>query len=185
MFAEPEANIAQLGLRENEVVADFGAGSGAYSIAAAKALHGTGRVYAVEIQKDLLTRMQNTARSSGLGNVDVVWGNIEKRGGTKLHENSIDVVILSNVLFQTDEKKITLEEARRVLRPGGRLFLVDWTASFGNLGPVPEHIFTEVAARTIAGEAGFLFDKVINAGNYHYGLIFRKGGIVATDVHDS
>jgi ubiquinone/menaquinone biosynthesis C-methylase UbiE len=185
MFAEPDANIAQLGLQENEVVADFGAGSGAYTVAAAKALHGTGRVYAVEIQKDLLTRMQNTARSSALGNIQVVWGNIEKRGGTKLPDNSLDVVILSNVLFQTDDKKATFEEVRRVLRPGGRLLLVDWTASFGNLGPVPDHIFTEVAARALAAEAVFLFDKVINAGNYHYGLIFRKGGMVAPETRMS
>ena len=92
MFADPAANIAQLQLATNEVVADFGAGGGAYTIAAAQALKGTGRVYAIEVQKELLTRIQNTARDQHLGNVDIIWGDFEKRGGAKLHDGTVDVV---------------------------------------------------------------------------------------------
>ncbi len=176
MFSEPAANVAQLLLQPNETVADLGAGSGAYTIECAKSLKGTGRVYAIEIQKDLLTRIQNSAKDAHLGNVAVIWGHLEKRGGTKLTDNMVDVAILSNVLFQTEDKDTVLEETRRILRPGGRLLFIDWIASFGNLGPHADQVFPEDAARKLLEKHGFLFDKAINAGSYHYGLICRKGG---------
>jgi ubiquinone/menaquinone biosynthesis C-methylase UbiE len=124
MFSAPEKNIEQLGLKANEIVADFGAGSGAYTIAAAKALKGTGKVYAVEVQKELLTTIENACRDAHLSNVGYIWGDIEKSGGSKLRESSVDVVIVSNVLFQASEKKAVLDEARRVLRHGGRLVVI-------------------------------------------------------------
>jgi len=174
MFSVPEKNIEQLHLADGQVVADFGAGSGAYTLAAAKAMHGTGKVFAIEVQKDLLTRLQNSCAHEHLGNVSFIWGDIEKIGGTKLHDGSCDLVILSNILFQVPDKVAPIEEARRVLRPGGLLLVVDWTGSFNNMGPTKEQVFPETEARKIAGESGFIFDRSINAGNYHYGFIVRK-----------
>ncbi len=174
MFSAPEKNIEQLQLADNQTVADFGAGSGAYTIAAAKAMHGTGKVYAIEVQKDLLTRLQNTCTEQGLGNVSFIWGNLEKPGGTKIQDGACDAVIVSNLLFQAPDKKAIMEEAKRVLHPGGILLLIDWTASFNNMGPTPEQVFPEAEARTLAEKLGFLFDRSLNAGNFHYGLLLRK-----------
>ena len=74
MFSAPEKNIEQLHLSHNQIVADFGAGSGAYTIAAAAALEGTGNVYAIDVQKDLLTRLENTCREAHIGNVSFPLG---------------------------------------------------------------------------------------------------------------
>ncbi|HSE35568.1 MAG TPA: methyltransferase domain-containing protein [Candidatus Paceibacterota bacterium] len=175
MFSEPENNIAQLGLREGEIVADFGAGAGAYSIAAAKALRGTGRVYAIEVQKDLLSRLRNTAKEERLGNIEYLWGNLEKMGGTKLRDGSCDVVIVSNVLFQTPDKKAVINEAKRILHHGGRLLVVDWSGSFNSMGPTKSEVIDEHAARDLIDPMGFSFERAINAGNFHYGLVYRKG----------
>lgn len=175
MFSAPEKNIGQLELKPNELVADFGAGSGAYTIAAAKALKGTGKVYAIDVQKDLLDRLEKTCRDAHIGNVAYLWANIEKPGGTKLRDQAVDVVIISNVLFQAPDKRSLVDEARRVLRQGGRLLVVDWTASFGNMGPTQEQVFSETAARELIESMNFTFQRAINAGNYHYGLIFTKG----------
>lgn len=175
MFSAPEKNIEQLHLEHNQTVVDFGAGSGAYTIAAAIALEGTGNVYAVDVQKDLLTRLENTCRDSHLGNVSFIWGDLEKLGGTKLADQSVDAAIISNVLFQTDDKKGVISEARRVLKQGGKLLVVDWTASFNNLGPDPDQVFPELEARKLVESLNFTFDHSINAGNFHYGLLFKKG----------
>lgn len=177
MFSEPAANVAQLALQPNEIVADLGAGSGAYTLEAAKALKGTGRVYAIEIQKELLTRIQNSAKEAHLGNVQAVWGHIEERGGTKVADASVDVVILSNVLFQTDDKSKVVDEVSRIIRPGGRVLVIDWSGSFGSMGPHPDHIFTEVECRALFEKAGYLLDRPISPGNYHWGLLYRKGGM--------
>ena len=175
MFSAPEKNVEQLELQANQIVADFGAGSGAYTIAAAKILNGTGKVYAIDVQQDLLTRLENTCKEQHLGNVAYIWGNLEKLGGTKMRDASCDVVIVSNILFQAPDKKTIIEEARRILRQGGKLLIIDWTASFNSMGPTKEQVFPEQEARMLVESSNFSFDKAINAGNFHYGLLFRKG----------
>jgi len=180
MFSVPEKNIEDLKLAKNQIVADFGAGSGAYTLAAAKALRGTGNVYAIDVQKDLLTRLEKSCREAHLGNVSFVWGNIEEMGGTKLRDLSVDVVIVSNVLFQTPNKKTVLEEAKRILRPGGVLLFIDWSGSFNSMGPTPEQVFPELKARELIESLGFSFDRMMNAGNYHYGFVFTKGPLPQT-----
>ena len=105
MFSDPQKNIEQCGIQAGMEIADLGAGSGFYTIAAAKALIATGRVYAVDAQKDLLTKIKNNAISQGLYNVEVIWGDIEKPNGTHLRESSIDLALLSNILFQLDDKQ--------------------------------------------------------------------------------
>lgn len=175
MFSIPEKNIEELGLVANQTVADFGAGTGAYTLAAAKALNGTGKVYAVDVQKDLLERLRKICQEQHVGNVSFVWGNLEISGGTKLRDQSVDVVMLSNVLFQCVDKKTVLEEVKRVLTPRGRLLLVEWKGSFNNMGPTPEQVFLELEAHKLTESLGLSFERSVNAGNYHYGLIFTKG----------
>jgi ubiquinone/menaquinone biosynthesis C-methylase UbiE len=183
MFSAPEKNIEQLNLAEHQIVADFGAGSGAYTLAVAAALKGSGKVYAIDVQKDLLTRLASTCKDAHIGNVSFIWGDLEKLGGTKLREQSVDVVIISNVLFQAEDKRVLIDEARRILKQGGTLLVIDWTASFGNLGPEPQQVFHEIDARKLVESLNFSFDRVINAGNFHYGLVFRKGLFVTPAAH--
>ena len=175
MFSAPEKNIDQLNIPDNSIIADFGAGSGAYTIAAAKKMHSTGKVYAIDVQKDLLTRLENTCREQHVGNVGFIWGNLEEYGGTKLADNSVDIVILSNVLFQTPDKKTVIEEVKRVLHQGGMFLLIDWTGSFNSMGPTKEQVFPELEARKLVESLNFTFDRSIDAGNFHYGSVFRKG----------
>jgi precorrin-6B methylase 2 len=76
----------ELGVDLGMKVVDLGAGSGFYTIEAAKLVRSGGRVYAVDVQQDLLAKLKNSAALAGLRNIEVVWGNIEKIGGTKLRE---------------------------------------------------------------------------------------------------
>ncbi len=182
MFSAPEKNIEQLQLAPNQIVADFGAGSGAYTIAAAQAMNGTGKVYAIEVQKNLLTTLQNTCTAAHLNNVAYIWGNIELPGGSKLGDNSCDVVIVSNVLFQAPDKRSLLMEARRVLRPNGKILLIDWTASFNNMGPTQDQIVSEAEAKKLAESCRMDVKRTIDAGNYHYGLILEKSSTLQTQT---
>jgi ubiquinone/menaquinone biosynthesis C-methylase UbiE len=175
MFSAPEKNIEQLRLQPNQVIADFGAGSGAYTIAAAKALKGTGKVFAIDVQKDLLTRLENACREQHLSNVGFIWANLEQAGGAKLSDQSVDIAFVSNVLFQADDKKVLLEEVKRVLKNNGLLLIIDWTSSFNGMGPTKEQVFPEIEARKLVESLNFTFDRSIDAGNFHYGMLFRKG----------
>ena len=173
-FTNPEDNIVALGIHEGMVVADLGAGIGAYTIPLAEKVGDTGRVYAVEVQKDFLTNIKNAVASRGLKNVELLWGNIENLGGTKIKDSAVDAVIISNVLFQAESKEGLIREARRILKTGGKLLIVDWSDSFNNLGPSPKMVVTKDAARALCESEGFVLKKEIPAGEHHYGLIMLK-----------
>lgn len=154
-------------------VADFGSGSGAYVLAAARAVGRTGRVYAVDVQKDLLTRIQHNALQEKIDWVDIVWGDFETPGGTKLKDKSIDLVIMSNVLFQIDHAPRAFGEALRVLKQGGRLAVIDWTDSFGGMGPEAKRVVTKEKTIGHALTAGFTLMREFPAGAHHYGILLK------------
>lgn len=174
MFSDPVKNIDQCGIQAGMEIADFGSGSGHYTLAAAKALVSTGRVYAVDVNKDLLTKLKNQAVKEGLYNVEVIWGDIEKTGGTKLRDATIDLVFLSNILFQIEDKDALIKEVKRVLKTGGRVLVVDWADSFGGIGPQPKMVINKTSAAEMFDKAGFHLDREFDAGSHHYGYIFKK-----------
>ena len=175
MFADPNNIVKQMGIFEGMRVADFGSGSGNYSLAMAKLVGDSGRVYAVDIQGDLLKKVKNLSRTEHPGNIEVIRGDIEKIGGTKLKDNVIDAVLLSNVLFQLDEKGKTVKEAHRIVKSKGRVVVIDWSDSFGGIGPQPQFVVTKERAKELFENGGFVYDRDIDAGSHHYGMIFKKG----------
>ncbi len=174
MFSDPESNIQQFGLSAGMQVADFGSGSGFYSLALARTVAPSGKVYAVDIQKDLLQKLKNGARENHLSNIDIIWGDLEHLGGTKLRENSIDAVVIANLFFQIENKDGLCLEARRVLRANGRVLVVDWEASFAGIGPLEKDVIPKIKMTSLFHDHGFILDREIQAGAHHYGLIFRK-----------
>jgi ubiquinone/menaquinone biosynthesis C-methylase UbiE len=174
MFSDPENNVKQFALSPGMMVADFGAGSGFYSFAASKAVAPDGRVFAIDIQKDLLEKLKNGARQNHLSNIDIVWADLEHLGGTKMRENSIDAVLACNIFFQVKNKDSFCLEIKRILRPNGRVLVVDWAGSFGGIGPVEADIISKMQMTSFFQDHGFNLDREISAGSEHYGLIFRK-----------
>jgi ubiquinone/menaquinone biosynthesis C-methylase UbiE len=174
MFSDPENNINQFGLAPGMQVADFGSGSGFYSMAAARAVAPIGKVFAVDIQKDLLEKLKNGAKQNHLNNIDIIWGDLEHLGGTKLRENSLDAVMVCNLLFQIENKDALCLEAKRILRPNGRVLVIDWAGSFGGIGPLEKDVVTKIRMTDFFQDHGFVLDREIAAGAEHYGLVFRK-----------
>jgi ubiquinone/menaquinone biosynthesis C-methylase UbiE len=174
MFSDPKNNIERLGLSDGMIVADLGSGSGFYAIEAGRAVAPTGRVYAVDVQKDLLERLQKDARKVGVRNIEIMTGDLEKLGGSRMRDMFCDVVIASNVLFMLEDKKTFLNEVKRILKSKGRFLIIDWSASFSGMGPHHDHVLYKDDAMKLALASGFVFDREIDAGAHHYGIIFRK-----------
>ena len=173
-FAIPENVAKDFGLLAGEEIAEFGSSIGPYALICAKIVGPSGKVYAIDVQKDLLEHLRHDAERQGLKNIDYIWGDIEEIGGAKLKDNLVDVVLMASVFFQLEDKNGAISEAKRLLRPGGRLILVDWTDSFGGLGPRPEAVFSTETADSLLTTNGFAKIKSFTAGDHHYGLIFKK-----------
>lgn len=173
-FTDPESNIRELGVYEGQTVIDLGAGTGAYTVLLAERVGESGRVYAVEVQKEFLTNIKNAAVDRGLKNVEVIWGDIERLGGTKVKDDIADAAVVSNVLFQAEDKMGLLREVKRILKPQGKLLIVDWKDSFGNLGPTSDAVVSATVAQELAEKEGFVLKKTFDAGVHHYGLVLYK-----------
>ncbi len=173
-FAHPPRNVAAMEIEPGMIVADFGAGSGAYVLSIAERLAHAGHVYAIDIQQDLLRRIKNESHKRGYKNVEIVWSDVERDHGSKLADGYVDRVLISNLLFQLDNKHAALIEAKRILKPNGLLIIVDWTESFGGLGPHKHHVVNRAAAERLAEVAGFEFVRDFEAGAHHYGLVFKN-----------
>lgn len=173
MFLNPDDTIKRLLIHEDWHIADLGAGSGAYTLAAAKYVP-IGKVYAIDINRQILPFIKAKVLAHGHENIEVVWGDIDQLGGTNVGDASMDAVILANTFFQVGDKNSAVQEINRILKPGGRVLFIDWAGSFGNLGPREEDVILPVAAKSIFEKFGFVFKEDVPAGDYHYGMIFNK-----------
>ena len=173
-FCNPVRNVMHLGLLPGHRVADFGAGAGHHTLEAATYIGTMGRVYAVDIQRELLQRLVNAARAQALENVEIVTGDLEEAGGSGLASASVNAVIAANILFQLEKREALAAEVARVLREGGKALVIDWKDSYNNIGPQADDVVEKSIARSLFEQAGLSLVKEIPAGDHHYGFLFRK-----------
>lgn len=174
MFSDPISNIQQFHIDPGMSVADLGSGVGFYTMLLSEIVGPSGSVYAVDVQKELLDKLNIEANNKGLKNIKYIWGDLDESGGTKIRDHSVDRVLASNVLFQVEKPESFINEISRILkRKTGKVLLIDWADSFGGMGPTPGSVVKPDVARTMFENAGFIFEKDINAGDHHYGLIFK------------
>lgn len=171
-FSSPQENVLQLGLREGMKVGDLGAGTGHYARAAAAIVGHSGKVYAIDVQEDVLKHLRLNTHERHSRVIETVWGDIEKPGGTHLRDASLDALILANVLFQVENRYALLAEVKRILKSGGKLMLVDWAGSYGGVGPAHEKVVSERDAEEFFINGGFHKVKSFRGGPHHYGIIF-------------
>lgn len=172
---EPERIVRYFELHSGDHVAEFGSGHGYFVIAMAKAVGGDGKVYAIDIQKATLDIIRARAKLDHLLNIETVWSDLEVLGGSKIKDGFLEFVLISNVLFQADNKSVLLQEAWRVLRIGGRVAVIEWANDKETtLGPPPSMRLGKDAVKSLATDVGFGLDREFEAGTHHYGLLFVK-----------
>lgn len=173
-FVDPAAMIRKLDIVPGTTVADFGCGAGYFTFEAAKAVGAEGRVYALDILPAALEAVMSRMKVLGLSNVETKRVNLEKIGGSGLLPESVDWVILKDMLFQNDNKEVILQEIFRVLKPAGKVFLMEWTPGDVPMGPEEGMRVSEEDTRTLIEKIGLHPEQSIPAGDFHYALIARK-----------
>ena len=173
-FMNPDKIVSEFGIKEGMMIADFGSGAGYFTILLAKRVGADGKIFALDIQESALDNVRVKAKAAGLENVETIRSNLEVLGSSGLADNSQDIVLLANILFQSEQKAEIIKEAVRVLKDGGFLVVIDWKRAAGGFGP-PDNLRTdEIAMRSLVLGEGLVFENDIDAGQFHYGLKFRK-----------
>ena len=170
-FLEPEKIMNQIPLEDYFLVADFGSGSGGFTIPIASRVP-RGLVYAFDIQEDSLSALKGDASLSGLSNIKVAKCNLEEPNSTGIPDGSLDLVMIANTLFQMDHDEAVMKEAARIIKPGGKVIVIDWK-TYVPFGPDNKRISLE-EVRSIARRIDLKLFQEIDAGTYHWGAIFVK-----------
>ena len=173
-FLHPERVISNFNIKSGSMAADFGAGAGFFSLPLARTVGDQGKVFAIDIQKDALALIASKARMEHLLNLEVVWGDLEIPNGSRLPDASIDFVIISNILFQVEQKGAIFQEAYRVIKPGGKCAVIEWDEIQFPGGPSAEMRIPKRLVQSLANSVRFIPDREFEAGSHHYGLLYKK-----------
>lgn len=171
-FFDTKKVLAALGV-DNRVnnIAEFGCGYGTFTIPAAKIIRG--KIYALDIEPEMIRLTSEEARKHKLGNVKTILRDfMTERSG--LENNSMDYVMLFNILHLENPKNL-LREAKRILKEGGNLGVVHWNydpktprGPSIDIRPKPEDIVEW------SESVGFKLISRHDLKPYHYGLVFGK-----------
>jgi ubiquinone/menaquinone biosynthesis C-methylase UbiE len=137
LWMPPQEVIGRLDLRPGMAIADIGAGTGFFALPFARMVGEVGMVWAVDLQPSMLKMLEEKLRQEGHpGNVGLRQGDAANTG---LTDRSCDRAFLGNLWHELDDPRAVLSEVRRVLRPGGRIGILDWRSGAPYPpGPPPE-----------------------------------------------
>lgn len=172
-FLNPEQVLTAVPLRPGMIVADFGTGNGHYAAAAGKLVGKKGQVWALDIMEDALSQTATLAKLEGLHNVSTRQCDLEKYGSCPVPEMAADIVVMSGLLHQVQDKDAVLREAYRVLKTGGLLLVTEWRPESA-FGPGSEDRLAPTATRALLEKSGFRPKGEVPAGAFHYAFIYEK-----------
>ena len=164
----PVADVIRAsGIRTGMHVADVGAGTGYFAIPLAKAVGPDGKVYAIDLQPEMLNLLREKInRSDALRNIELVQGEASR---TTLATRSADLVLIANVWHELDDHEAALREAARILVPGGTLALLDWRPDIdAPPGPPSNHRISATEVVQFLEKNRWTAARQINIGRYSY-----------------
>lgn len=173
-FVDPSQALAHLPVLNGQSVVDFGCGAGYFSFEFAKRVGPEGHVTALDILPHALEAVASRAKHLGLNNLETCRVNLEKEGGSRLLAESMDWVVIKDMLFQNEDKKTILVEASRVLRPGGHAFIMEWKPGEQAVGPKIEIRISPKELRSLIEGSGLTVVEEIPVGAFHYSFLVKK-----------
>lgn len=170
----PDDVLKEIGIAEGMTIADFGAGSGYITFRIAPLVGARGIVYALDVKKTVVNHINSEIKARAMKNIKPIWTNLEVTGANPIPVNSVDLVFIVNTLFQSHRHKNILEEAKRVVKPGGNIVIVDWRKESAPFGPPPDERVSIEKLKQIGYDEGLNKIREFQAGKYHFGLVFKK-----------
>ena len=171
-WQDVDAVLEAGGIQEGLVCVDLGCGTGYFTLPLAKRVGPTGKVHALDVSPQMLGLLQEKLQA---GNLPQVQASIVSEPlQLQLPEGSVDVVLVANTYHEFEDRKGSLTEILRVLKPSvGRLLLTDWKKipkGEGEPGPSAVERVSQIEARKELREVGY--GRIVDAweGKYHYQL---------------
>lgn len=166
----PPKTLSMIGLNKGEVFCDIGAGTGIFTVEAARMTEAL--TYALEINEEMIDIIEDKAKSLGLTNIKTAQVSTDL---FPVPSQSCDIVLLSTVFREIDDRDILLKEMRRILKCAtSRLVIIELHKRLTEIGPPVDARMSEEEVKERVEEEGFVLKRSEILGDNYYCLIFER-----------
>jgi ubiquinone/menaquinone biosynthesis C-methylase UbiE len=166
----PAKAITALQLRPGQSIADVGAGSGYYTMLLSAAVGPRGRVYATDIQPEMLALIRQKVEKRRVSNVELLLGTSTD---PRLPDGAIDLALMVDVYHELSQPQVFLQSLKRAFKPDGRLVLIEFRQEDASVPIRKEHKMSVREARMELEAEGYRFERVIDVLPWQHILVFR------------
>ncbi len=165
----PADTLKRIGLKQNDILCDIGAGTGVFTIPAAEITGNT--VYAVDLNRDLLDFIDKSASEKDLDNIRTVLSD-----GVlyEVPDESADIAMVVTVLHEIADKRLFMKEIKRILRHNGKLAIIEFHKRKTPMGPPEDHRISEDDVNAYTEDAGFTKTDSFILGENFYCSVFQS-----------
>ena len=167
----PDLLLAELQLKPGMVVADIGAGSGYHARRMADVVGKTGKVYAVDVQPQMVQMLSAIAREARYSNLKPILSTVDD---VKLPAGSVDLAIMVDVYHELEFPLEVLQSIVRSLKPGGRVVFVEYRAEDNNVPIKALHKMSEAQVRREAARVPLEWERTSKVLPWQHIVTFRK-----------
>lgn len=168
---EPDVALDAIKIAVGSTVADVGAGSGYMTVKMAKRVGPTGKVYANDIQPQMLTLLRQRLDHEKIANVELVLGTYDD---PRLPADTIDLILMVDVYHEFSEPQEMLRKMRTSLKPGGRLVLLEYRKEDPSIPIRPDHKMSVAEAKMEVEAEGFTLSNVDERLPRQHILVFTR-----------
>lgn len=166
--------LEELHLRPGMVVGDIGAGTGYFSLKIAKRVAPTGKVYANDIQPQMINKLRANAEAAGITNVVPVLGT---ESNPNLPFAQLDLIIMVDVYHELSRPQRMLQQMHAALNPNGQLVLLEYRKEDLSVPIRPEHKMSLEEVKAEVEPEGYRFEKSVETLPWQHMVFFRKAPV--------
>lgn len=167
LWQNPDEILSIAGLKSDWTAADLGCGSGYFTTILAKQVK---KVYAIDVQKEMLDYLGEKIKRLKIGNIELM---LSKANTIPLENQSVDFLISVNALHEFDDKEKMIREMNRVIKPHGKLLIVDFDKKETGFGPPVSIRISKAQAVKLFSKSRLTLARQKDL-EYHYLLVFTK-----------
>jgi ubiquinone/menaquinone biosynthesis C-methylase UbiE len=163
--------LEKLGLSSNDIVADIGCGIGYFTIPAAEMLNSANMVYALDTSGQMLEEVKKRMSNAGVSNITAI-----KTGeyDLKLPDESVTFALIVNVLHEIEDKAQFITEVNRILKPKGKIAIIEWEKENMEMGPPREDRIGKDETAALLKSFGMMLKGLTQITCALYGLVAVK-----------
>ena len=166
---KPVETLRKIGLQDNHIVCDIGAGSGIFTIPAANFTNNT--VYALEINDEMLEIIQRKAQSEGITNIKPIK---VKNDHFDMEKDSVDIVLMVTVLHEINNNSVILKEVNKILKDDGKFVIIEFHKRETPMGSPTAHRIDKIEVEVMLRNRDFTVLDNFDLGDNFYCLVCMK-----------